>query len=165
MLWTRDNIDNLLRKSDNAVERAMVVLFERQTRDEQNTKDAKHLNGIGFSSADSVAGTHFAQWIQGFNSRNKKVYPEKSLKHPRALRQYKRYCKNGENPIDRARRIALKHSKQLVDEANLKLKNQSTSPSNEKSIRQQDVEIEQLKQRLNKSLSMKGYDTPDVARR
>ena len=40
MLWTRDNIDNLLRKSDNAVERAMVVLFERQTRDEQNTKDA-----------------------------------------------------------------------------------------------------------------------------
>ena len=165
MLWTRDKIDSILRENDNAVERAMIVLFERQTRDEKNTKDAKHLNGVGFSSADAVAGTHFAQWLQGFNNRNKKVYPEKSLKHPRALRQYRKYCKNGERPIDRARRIALKHSQQLVDEANSKLSTKNVDNANKISTREQDLEIEKLKQRLNKSLSMKGYDTPDVARR
>ena len=155
----------LLFKSDNAVERAMVVLFERQTRDEQNTKDAKHLNGVGFSSADAVAGTHFAQWIQGFNSRNKKVYQPKSLNHQRAHRQYKKYCKDGELPIDRARRIALKHSQQLVDEANSKIKPLPSKTEHAKRDVIQDREIEALRQRLNKTISMKGYDTPDAALR
>ena len=164
-MWTRDQIDELLSKSDAAVERAMVVLFERQTRDEQNTKNAKHLNGIGFSSADATAGTHFAQWIQGFNRRNKKVYPAKSLNHKRALRQYKRYCKDGEKPIDRARRIALKHSQQLVDEANSKLSVKADNTKVTENPQEQDLEIEKLRARLRgaKTLSMKGYDTPDAA--
>ncbi len=81
------------------------------------------------------------------------------------MRQYRKYCKNGERPIDRARRIALKHSQQLVDEANSKLSTKNVDNANKISTREQDLEIEKLKQRLNKSLSMKGYDTPDVARR
>ena len=165
MLWSRDKIDELLSISDDAVERAMVVLFERQTRDEQNTKDAKYQNGIGFSSADAVAGTHFAQWLQGFNRRNEKVYPPKSLKNKRALKQYKRFCKNGEKPIDRARRIALKHSQQLVNEANSKIKNSTVKKEETKSTLVQDREIEALRQRLNKAESMKVYNTPDAALR
>ena len=165
MTWTRDKIDELLNKSDNAVERAMVVLFERQTRDEQNTKDAKHLNGVGFSSADAVAGTHFAQWLQGFNSKNKKVYPIKSLNHKRALKQYERFCKDGEKPIDRARRIALKHSQQLVDEANSKLSVEVNNTEEPVTTHEQDLEIEKLRARLSNqpTFSMKGYETPDAA--
>ena len=34
-IWTRDEINEILRTNDKAVERAIVRLFERQNQDEQ----------------------------------------------------------------------------------------------------------------------------------
>jgi len=118
--YTRPDIDALLTRSDAAVERAIIVLFERQTDDEQSRASTNHQNNRGFASCDARAGTRFARWLQGMNDRNQKRYPKKSLTHPKASRIFGRYCKNGEDVIGRARRIALKHSRQLVEEANLK---------------------------------------------
>ena len=116
--YTRDQINSILNRSDAAVERAIIVLFERQNEDEQRWATTNAHNNRGFGSADARVGTRFARWLQGMDDNNRKKYPAKSLSHPKASKIFGRYCKGGEAPIDRARRIALKHSRQLVDEAN-----------------------------------------------
>lgn len=92
-IWTREQIDGLLDKSRLAVERAIVVLFERQTSDEQAHGATKHSNNRGFSQAYAHYGTYCARWVLSGKSL--------SGKH-----------------LDKCRHIAKKHSKQLVEEAN-----------------------------------------------
>ena len=118
--FTREQIDAILRNNDAAVERAMIVLFERQTEDEQRVANTRHDNNRGFNCTDARAGTRFARWLQGMDDSNRRRFPVKSLRHPKASRVFHRHCKNGESVLDRARRIALRHSRQLVEEANNK---------------------------------------------
>jgi len=119
-IYTREDIDLLLMKSDAAVERAIIVLFHRQTDDEQRQANTNCNNNRGFASCDARAGTRFARFLLGMNDRNQVRYPKKRLTHPISTRIFNRYTQGAERPIDRARRIALKHSRQLVEEANLK---------------------------------------------
>jgi len=118
MPYTRDQIDHLLRTNDRAVERAMVRLFELQRSDEQAVARTRWDNDVGFCCVDAKAGTRFARWILGLDDRNRPKFGAKSLTHDRAAKVFGRYCKNGETPLGRARRIALKHSRQLVALAN-----------------------------------------------
>lgn len=55
--WTRTEIETLINTNDRAVERAMVAIWERQTRDEQATETTRHHNGIGFSGWTAKAPT------------------------------------------------------------------------------------------------------------
>jgi hypothetical protein len=118
--YTRDQINKILMTNDAAVERAIIVLFNRQTADEQSTAHTKNQNSIGFSACDAKAGTRFARFLLGMNDRNQVRYRKKNLSHPTSERIFSQYCRQGESPIDRARRIAIKHSRQLVNEANNK---------------------------------------------
>ena len=92
MTWTRDKIDHLLRTNDRAVERAILAIWRRQTSDEQRAGDTKHNNGVGFCSWSAKKGSYYARWIQG----------------GRHLSGWH---------LQNARRIALHHSGQLVEEA------------------------------------------------
>ena len=116
--WTRNDIDNLLRSNDKAVERAIVRLFELQNADEQRHGTTNVQNGRGFCSSDARAGTRFARWIQGMDNKNVVRYAPKSLNNPKARNIFYRYCAPNGTVMDRARKIALKHSKQLVEIAN-----------------------------------------------
>jgi len=116
-IWTRDEINALLRKDDRAVEAAICRLFALQTADEQRETTTKYHNTVGFSSADAFPGTRFARWLQGMNDKNERCFAPKSLSHPRAAKVFRRYTRNGSVMV-RARQIALKHSRQLVDLAN-----------------------------------------------
>ena len=113
-----EEINEILLNSPNAVERAIIRLFTMQNEDEQKWATTNAQNGRGFGAADAKAGTRFARWLQGMDNKNVKRYEPKSLSHYRAERIFGRYCKDGETVLDRARRIALKHSQQLVDYAN-----------------------------------------------
>jgi len=116
-IWTRSEIDQLLNDNDIAVMRAIVRLFNLQTSDEVKTSTTKHENSVGFSAADAKAGTRMARWLLGMNDRNEVRYPQKDLRHPLCERVLGRYAQ-GKSVMFRARKIALKHSKQLVDIAN-----------------------------------------------
>ena len=116
--FNREEINEMLLNSPNAVERAIIRLFTMQNEDEQLYATTNAHNGRGFGAADAKAGTRFARWLQGMDNKNVKRYPPKSLSHYKAQRIFGRYCKDGESVMDRARRIALKHSQQLVDYAN-----------------------------------------------
>ncbi len=71
----------------------MIVLFNRQTRDEQQSGDTRHHNNIGFSGCNARSGTYYAQWV---------------ISGKRLTGQH----------LDKALKIARRHSRQLVEEAN-----------------------------------------------
>ena len=91
--WTRTEIEALINTNDRAVERAMVAIWERQTRDEQATETTCDHNGIGFSGWTAKSGTYFANWVRSGRSL--------SGKH-----------------LAKARKIALHHAGQLTRIAN-----------------------------------------------
>ena len=62
--WTREEIEQLINTNDRMVERSMVVLWERQTRDEQASQTTNHHNGMGFTGWSARSGTYFAEWVQ-----------------------------------------------------------------------------------------------------
>lgn len=91
--WTRDEINRLLENNPHAVERAILRIYERQTSTEQARGDTLLHNGVGFSSCHAKRGTYYAKWIL-------------SGRHL-----------TGEH-LEKARRIAIHHSRQLVEIAN-----------------------------------------------
>jgi hypothetical protein len=126
-IWTRDEINNILCTNDRAVERAIVRLFELQNADEQRNATTNAHNNRGFASCDARAGTRFARWVLGMDDKNVKRYAPKGLNNLKAYAIFRNYCKNGESVISRARRIAIKHSRQLVDIANAGVKEEPKS--------------------------------------
>lgn len=60
---TDESIRTLLTSNDKAVRRALVVLFERQTTDEQATDAARHSNNKGFNHADAKQGSRMARVV------------------------------------------------------------------------------------------------------
>ena len=116
-LWTREEIDALLIENDVAVMRAICRLFEMQTQHEQSSARTDTKNNVGFSACDAKAGTRMARWLLGMNDRNEVRYPPKDLRHPLCQKILGRYA-HGDQVIDRARKIVLKHSAQLVEIAN-----------------------------------------------
>lgn len=94
-MLTKDAIANLLRTNDRAVDRAMVVLHERQTRDEQASSVTKHTNNRGFSAAHARLGSYYARWV---------------MKGRRLTGRH----------LERAREIALHYTGQLLEAAQVK---------------------------------------------
>lgn len=58
----KEYIVNLLRTNDKAIARALVVLTERQTADEQVGETTRHLNGRGFRPCHARMGTSMAKF-------------------------------------------------------------------------------------------------------
>lgn len=96
-IWTRDEIDEILKANPRAVERAMVRLFELQTEVERETSATRIHNNVGFSSYAARRGSYYARWVTSGKQLTGKHF-ESALK------------------------IALRHSRQLVDLANSKAK-------------------------------------------
>ena len=83
IIWNHDSIVALLNRSDLAVERALVTLFNLQTTDEQNTNHTHHHNSVGFSHIDADIFSSFAKYINsGRHLSVKQLYVcRKSDKH------------------------------------------------------------------------------------
>lgn len=79
---TGTDIVNLLRSNDKAVCRALVVLKNRQTTDEQIQKDTKYRNGMGFRPAHARMGTSMAEFYEkhGYLSEKQIAYWRKEGK-------------------------------------------------------------------------------------
>lgn len=92
--WTRGEIDAILQRNDRAVERAMILLLKRQTHEERQTEQTLLDNGVGFCSWAAKPGTYYAKWILSGRSLTGKF-------------------------VKKARKIALRHSRQITEEANV----------------------------------------------
>jgi len=72
MILTRESIINLLETNERAVGRALVVLTERQTYDEQENKDTKYNNGVGFTPADARMGVSMGKYYTKYGKLSEK---------------------------------------------------------------------------------------------
>lgn len=94
--WTADDIVALLEMDNQAVERAIVVIYERQTQEEKAFSAVVNVNGIGFSQADVKFGTSLAKGCLRYGHLTMKQ-------------------------LFYARKMAIKYREQLVDVANDRL--------------------------------------------
>ena len=62
--WTEDKILFMLSTNDVWVERALVMLYERQTKEEQVKDSTKHRNTIGFQRGDDETMSPLARKVQ-----------------------------------------------------------------------------------------------------
>lgn len=66
---TSESIKALLETSSKAVEKGILVIYDRQTQDEKTTESTNHQNGVGFSGADAEILSSFAAQILRKQSR------------------------------------------------------------------------------------------------
>ena len=59
---TKDDIIALLKSNDRAIIRALIVLNDRQTSDEQSSEMTRYRNGRGFRPCHARMGTSMAQF-------------------------------------------------------------------------------------------------------
>ena len=104
MEWNKDTILALIEKSDTAVCRAVLAIYDRQTADEQATAATADSNGIGFNGADA-----------GFGSSLAKQYAERGTLSPRQIA-----C---------ARKMMRKYAGQLAEIANAKAAKATAAPA------------------------------------
>jgi hypothetical protein len=74
----------LLSKNDKAVCRALVVLNQYQTLDEQATEDTRHRNGMGFKPCHARMGTSMA-----------KFYSERGYLSPKQIAYWRKTDRRG----------------------------------------------------------------------
>jgi hypothetical protein len=91
----RESIIHQLKVNPRLVERAIVVLYQRQTLDEQSSGMTVHSNGMGFSAWAAKYGTYYGKYVLS-GRRLTGIH------------------------LDRARSIAIKHIRQLVELALVK---------------------------------------------
>lgn len=92
-IWIEEEIKDLLMKSDKAVCRAVVAIYERQTAEEKETQHTRIHNGIGFNGPDSSFLSYCAEWIKSGKPLNRKF-------------------------LDKSREKIIKYRKQLLEIAN-----------------------------------------------
>lgn len=63
-MLSKDQILELLKTNDKAVARALVLLNNRQTADEQAIQGTRYLNGMGFRPCHARMGTSMATFYQ-----------------------------------------------------------------------------------------------------
>ena len=64
-VWTKEALLDKLATSDIMVERSLLIMYSRQTMDEQLTKNTSNENGVGFTVTDATILSSFAQRVIG----------------------------------------------------------------------------------------------------
>jgi len=67
-LWDKDKIQTLIKTKDAAVYSSLMRIYDRQTRDEQDIKDTKDWNAVGFTGVDAYILSSFVESYKKYNS-------------------------------------------------------------------------------------------------
>ena len=80
-MLTKDAIVKLLETNDKAVARALVVLHNNQTKDEQQTESTRNRNGEGFRPAHAKMGSSMATFYiaRGYLTPKQIMYWRKKM--------------------------------------------------------------------------------------
>jgi hypothetical protein len=84
----KEYLVHLLQTNDKAVARALLVLLNNQTADEQRTEDTRYLNGKGFRPCHARIGTSMA-----------KFYISKGYLTPKQVANWRRTMADGNTRI------------------------------------------------------------------
>lgn len=109
-MTSKAEIVKLLETNPKAIGRALVVLNERQTYDEQNSEATKYHNNIGFTGADARMGTSMAKFFEqnGYLTQKQIAYWLKPN-----VRGVPRICKYAGQLCEIAKEKAARKAKQV----------------------------------------------------
>lgn len=125
----KDAIKALLMRDDVvgrlALSTALVRLYARQTSDEQQSGTTRVRNGRGFSAFHDKQGTYMAQYVLGATRQFPKgmITPDQwdaEVEKLKANQSTPIRLLNGDKYLARARKVALFHINQLVEEAEIR---------------------------------------------
>jgi hypothetical protein len=89
-MYTEQVIVDKINTNQAWLERAILAIFERQTRDEQNTENTHWNNNVGFSAADAHRLSYYAKWIlsgKHLNGRHLDIARKRIIKYRKQLTQ------------------------------------------------------------------------------
>lgn len=88
---TGTDIVNLLKNNDKAVAKALIVLYKRQTMDEQDMHASRHNNERGFTKADANKGTEHALFYMknGYLTADMIAYWRAPIKRTNGYRSFR----------------------------------------------------------------------------
>lgn len=93
-MWTKESILDMLEKNDVMVERSLMVMYLRQTTDEQVMQSTGHNNGVGFNGTDAPFLSKLAEWVKDRKERNvpegKRLSEKQRVIVRRKLKKYSR---------------------------------------------------------------------------
>lgn len=87
MAYTKEFIKGKLSTDVQWMERAVLVLFEWQTRDEQRARETTEANGVGFSGTDGRYMSWVAEWLRKGNHLSGKHIEKVGHKLPKYWKQ------------------------------------------------------------------------------
>lgn len=125
----KDAIKSILMRDDIigrlALSTALVRLYARQTSDEQASGTTRVRNGRGFSAFHDKQGTYMAQYVLGATRQfpHGVITPDQWDAEVEKLKRGESTpirLLSGDKYIGRARKIALFHINQLVEEAEIR---------------------------------------------
>lgn len=82
--WSREEIEENLKKSQEWVERGIVAIWNLQTQEEKSKGYTKDNNGVGFNGIDSEFMSSLAEWIKSdkkLSAKQLKFGREKLMKY------------------------------------------------------------------------------------
>jgi phage terminase Nu1 subunit (DNA packaging protein) len=85
-IYTKEVIKSLLSTDSKWMERGVIVLYERQTQDEQKTGQTHVYNNRGFNSSDSRYMTWVAKWL--LESKSNHLNEKHKAKVAKSLPKY-----------------------------------------------------------------------------
>ena len=62
-MYTKEEIQHNLSTNPKWIERSLIVLYQRQTQDEQNSGGTIVHNNVGFNSSDSRYLSYCSRWL------------------------------------------------------------------------------------------------------
>lgn len=89
--YTVQMIRTLLQQDEAFLYKALLLLFERQTQDEQDVLMTKHRNKVGFSAADGTLLSQYASIVQNTGKLRHDLLDhcrERMLKYAGQLQNY-----------------------------------------------------------------------------
>jgi len=87
MSYTKEQIQEKLKSDIRWMERAVLVLFDRQTSDEQLDLDTHHMNGVGFNGMDARYLSWVATYIRKGNHLSGRHIEKVGKKLPKYWKQ------------------------------------------------------------------------------
>lgn len=104
-IWDKDKIQNLIATNDNAVYNAMMRIYERQTRDEQEVKDTRVWNTVGFTGVD---GYIMSSFVESYKKWGKLTEKQMNVARKKMKKYWKQLLEviRDENPNHQPERVA-----------------------------------------------------------
>ena len=96
-MYTKEEIKQQLSTNPKWIERGLVVLYQRQTYEEQQSGGSIVDNKMGFNGSDSRYLTYCAKWVLGGNHLNEKHLQKCSKMLPKYWKQIMNIIKSKGN--------------------------------------------------------------------